>query len=105
MILLGYSEWRKFEGAIERAKKSCEQSQQNIAYHFVGADKMILLAPGTAKESVRKVKDYKLSRYACYLIAQNGDPRKREIARAQTYFALQTRTQELSENLTSDEMV
>ncbi|MDD3862188.1 MAG: DNA damage-inducible protein D [Candidatus Gracilibacteria bacterium] len=99
---LGYMEWRKFEGAIGRAKESCGNSGQKIEDHFVGADKMIKIALGTAKEAVRKLQDYHLSRYACYLIAQNGDPRKPEIALAQTYFAIQTRRQEVQDLLMED---
>ena len=101
--VLEYTEWRKFKGVIERAKVACFNSKNNISDHFVGADKMIKLAKGAKRE----VEDYKLSRYACYLIAQNGDSRKKVIAFAQTYFAIQTRKQELSEmnynSLTEDE--
>lgn len=99
MGVLGYSEWRKFEGVIEKAKESCSQSGQNIKDHFVDTDKMIKIATGSTKETFRKIIDYKLSRYACYLIAQNGDPRKEEIALAQTYFAIQTRRQEVLQEL------
>lgn len=98
MIPLGYIEWRKFEGAIERAKEACKNSGQPISDHFVGADKMVLVG----SEAKRKVFDYSLSRYACYLIAQNGDSRKEEIALAQTYFAIQTRKQEVHEQLMED---
>ena len=101
--VLDYTEWRKFENVINKAKKACKNSNLTIADHFVGADKMIDLAKGAK----RKINDYKLSRYACYLIAQNGDSRKAVIALAQTYFAVQTRKQELSEKeyhlLTEDE--
>lgn len=96
--LLGYGQWRRFEDAIERAKTSCEQSGNDPAYHFAGAGKMVELGSG----SQRKIEDYQLSRFACYLIAQNGDPRKPEIAQAQKYFAIQTRRQELSEQLALD---
>lgn len=99
MAPLGYTEWRKFEGAIERAKESCKNSGQTVADHFVGADKMV----SVGSQAKREVKDYHLSRYACYLIAQNGDPRKVEIANAQTYFALQTRRQEVQEQLLEDQ--
>ena len=99
MPLLGYVEWRKFNGAIERAKAACTLSGQEIEDHFVGADKMIFLAKNTVKEAKRIIKDFRLSRYACYLIAQNGDPRKQEIALAQTYFAVQTRHQEITRQL------
>jgi DNA-damage-inducible protein D len=93
MPLLGYTTWRMFNNALERARESCKKSDQSINYHFVDADKMIR----TGKGATRIVKDYFLTRYACYLVAQNGDPRKIEIAQAQTYFAIQTRKQELSQ--------
>jgi DNA-damage-inducible protein D len=96
--LLGYSQWRRFEQAIERAMTSCEQSGNDPAHHFAGAGKMVELGSG----SLREVADYQLSRFACYLIAQNGDPRKPEIAQAQKYFAIQTRRQELTEQLAAD---
>lgn len=91
--LLGYVEWRKFERTINRAMEACKNSGGSIEDHFVGAAKMIDLAKGAKRE----VGDYALTRYACYLIAQNGDPRKEEIAFAQSYFAIQTRKQELVE--------
>ncbi len=103
MPLLGYKEWRKFEGVIRRAKDACNVSTQEVSDHFVGADKMIKIAKGTRKEAFRKIEDYRLSRYACYLIAQNGDPRKTEIAMAQTYFAVQTRKQEIFQQLSQDQ--
>jgi DNA-damage-inducible protein D len=96
--LLGYSQWRRFEQAIERAIAACEQSGNNFKYHFAGAGKMVFLGSGSARE----VPDFHLSRFACYLIAQNGDPRKPEIAEAQKYFAIQTRRQELSDQLAAD---
>jgi len=96
--LLGYSQWRRFEDAINRAITSCEQSGNNPEHHFAGAGKPITGGKG----AVQVVQDYQLSRFACYLIAQNGDPRKPEIAQAQKYFAIQTRRQELSEQLASD---
>lgn len=96
--LLGYSQWRRFEDAISRAITSCEQSGNKAGHHFAGAGKMI----ETGKGAIREVEDYHLSRFACYLIAQNGDPRKPEIARAQKYFAIQTRRQELSDELAAD---
>jgi len=102
MTPLGYVEWRKFEGTIERAKEACKNSAQPIEDHFAGAAKMIKIATGTAKETLREINDHHLSRYACYLIAQNGDPRKEEIALAQTYFAIQTRKQETQELLEED---
>jgi DNA-damage-inducible protein D len=96
--LLGYIEWRNFETAIQKAIKSCEKSSNSPLNHFVGANKMVDLGSNT----FRKIMDFHLSRFACYLIAQNGDPRKEEIANAQKYFAIQTRKQELSEALISD---
>jgi len=96
--LLGYKQWRRFEDAIDRAMMSCEQSGNNPDYHFAGAGKMI----GTGKGAVREVTDFHLSRFACYLIAQNGDPRKDEIAAAQKYFAVQARRQEMSDALAAD---
>ena len=101
--VLEYTEWRKFVGVIKKAINSCKTSNYVASDHFVGTDKMINLGKG----GQRKVPDYKLSRYACYLIAQNGDSRKKVIALAQTYFAIQTRKQELLEqeynSLTEDE--
>ena len=101
--ILDYKEWRKFEGVIEKAKEACINSEYNIEDHFVGVDKMVKIGSKTE----RKIKDYKLSRYACYIIAPNGDSRKKIIALAQTYFAIQTRKQELTEKdysmLTEDE--
>ena len=91
--VLEYREWRKFENAIIKAQKACENSGITIYNHFVGVDKMIELAKGAK----RKVIDYKLTRYACYLIVQNADPRKEVVALGQTYFAIQTRKQEITE--------
>lgn len=91
--LLGYVEWRKFLGVIEKAKESCKKSGNEIRDHFVGAAKTIAMPKGAFKE----IEDFMLTRYACYLVAQNGDPRKEEIAFAQSYFAVQTRKQELIE--------
>jgi len=96
--LLGYNQWRRFEDAINRAKTSCQQSGNDPSYHFAGAGKMIVLGKGGERE----VYDYHLSRFACYLIAQNGDPRKPQIANAQKYFAIQTRRQEVSDALAAD---
>jgi DNA-damage-inducible protein D len=96
--LLGYSQWRRFEDAIKRAITSCELSGNNPDYHFAGAGKMIEVGKGGQRE----VEDYQLSRFACYLIAQNGDPRKPEIAQAQKYFAIQARRQELSDEAAAD---
>jgi len=98
MPLLGYRQWRRFEDAIRRASTSCQQSGNDPANHFAGAGKMVPLGSG----SEREVPDYHLSRFACYLIAQNGDPRKPEIANAQKYFAIQARRQEISDAFTAD---
>lgn len=88
---------------IRKAKQSCENSDMSVFEHFVDVDKTIKMPKGATKN----IKDYKLTRYACYLIAQNGDSRKKVIALAQTYFAIQTRKQEISEKeyslLTEDE--
>mgnify|MGYP004602127359 CR=1 FL=1 len=101
--VLEYTEWRKFVGIIKKAINACKVSDYMASDHFVGADKMVSIGSKTQRE----VLDYKLSRYACYLIAQNGDSRKKVIALAQTYFAIQTRKHELLEqeynNLTEDE--
>ena len=93
MPLLEYSKWERFSNTIENAKIACKNSGYNVNYHFPRVGKMIKIAKGAKRE----VLDYKLSRYACYLIAQNGDSRKKAISLAQTYFAIQTRKQELSE--------
>ena len=97
--LLGYAQWRRFEDAIKRATISCEQSGNKSENHFANVGKMIIVGKGGERE----VDDYHLSRFACYLIAQNGDPRKAEIAQAQQYFAIQARKQELTEQLAADQ--
>lgn len=102
MPLLGYPRWEDFHGAVRRAQATCISTGQAIQDHFRGAPKMIKIAKNTPKEASRKIADYHLSRFACYLIAQNGDPRKPEIAFAQVYFAVQTRKQELYETLDDD---
>lgn len=93
MPLLGYERWENFDKAICRAMISCETSEIEIMDHFREVTKMVTLGSGAQ----RAVKDYMLTRYACYLIAQNGDPKKEEIAFAQSYFAVQTRKQEIIE--------
>ena len=102
-IAFKYKEWRKFDGIINKSITSCNNSNINANDQFVQVDKLIQHGKG----GMRNIKDYKLSRYACYLIAQNGDSHMKVIALAQTYFAIQTRKQELSEKeysmLTEDE--
>src|SRR3989338_1565425 len=88
--LLGYTEWRNFTAVVSKARTACEVSGHPIADHFVDVNKTISMPKGAEKE----VPDLMLTRYACYLIAQNGDPRKPQIAFAQTYFAMQTRKAE-----------
>ena len=101
--VLEYKEWRKFCGVINKAIEACINSEFIIENHFVNVDKMVKIGSKTE----RKINDYKLSRYACYLIVQNSDPRKEIVALGQTYFAVQTRRQELTEKeysmLTEDE--
>ena len=92
-IVLNYKEWRKFENVINKAKESCKNSGISVLEHFVEVDKL----SKRANNAKVVIKDYKLTRYASYLIAQNGDTRKKVIALAQTYFAVQTRKQEISE--------
>ncbi|MDD2474596.1 MAG: DNA damage-inducible protein D [Dysgonamonadaceae bacterium] len=91
--LLGYADWRNFLNAVNKAKESCETTGEAVLDHFVDVTKTIPMPKGATKE----VPDIMLTRYACYLIAQNGDPKKEEIAFAQSYFALQTRKHELLE--------
>lgn len=100
MPLLDYDKWSNFDGVvIAKAKVACINSGQNVTNHFADVGKMVKL--GSSSE--REIKDYKLSRYACYLIAQNGDSSKVAVATAQTYFAIQTRRQEVFEQLAENE--
>jgi len=91
--LLNYTDWRNFLQVIEKAKTACLKSRQSITDHFVDVNRMVKLGSG----SERQIDEIMLTRYACYLIAQNGDPRKESIAFAQSYFAMQTRRQEILE--------
>lgn len=93
MNILGYKDWRYFNNVIEKSMTACENSNLSTQEHFVVDSKMIELA----KTAQREILDYKLTRYACYLIAQNSNPRLKAVALAQTYFAVQTRKQELTE--------
>ena len=93
MGCLGYTTWRRFKDATNRAMESCKGAEIEVSDHFADAVKMVEIG----SNAVRDVDDIMLTRYACYLIAQNGDPRKEEIAFAQSYFAVQTRKQELIE--------
>lgn len=92
-LLLEYDEWRNFGQVIQKAHIACENAKQSVADHFVDVNNMVAVGSGAERE----VADIKLTRYACYLIAQNGDPRKDAIAFAMTYFAVQTRKQEIIE--------
>lgn len=91
--LLGYADWRNFLNAVDKAKESCNTSGEAVSDHFVDVNKMVKIGSGAE----RRQDDIMLTRYACYLIAQNGDPKKEQIAFAQSYFAIQTRKQELLE--------
>jgi len=95
MPFLGYEKWQNAEEVIARAAQACINSGQDVDNHFTDISKMVEIGSHT----VREVRDWKLDRYACYLIAQNGDSKKSEIALAQTYFAIQTRKQEIFEQL------
>lgn len=92
-MILEYKKWQKFINVIDNAKNACEQSKFRVDDHFTQVGKMIELAKGAK----RTILDYKLSRYACYLIVQNADPKKEVVALGQTYFAIQTRKQEITE--------
>jgi DNA-damage-inducible protein D len=101
-VLLGYSKWENFEKVIQKAKEACQHAGEEVLYHFPDVRKTILMPKGAEKE----IEDILLTRYASYLIAQNGDSRKEEIAFAQNYFAVQTRRTELVEQrLLADERV
>ena len=91
--ILGYSEWRNFVKVIDKAKEACQNVGEQVINHFVDVNKMV----GIGSDTKRQIKDVALTRYACYLVAQNGDAAKSEIAFAQTYFAVQTRKQEIIE--------
>ncbi|MCM1053632.1 MAG: DNA damage-inducible protein D [Ruminococcus sp.] len=106
MKVLKYTKWENFNKVIEKAKEACKKSNNVLEYHFPEVRKMVQIGSNTK----RLLEDYKLSRYACYLIVQNGDARKKEIALGQTYFAIQTRKMELLqenqkayENMSEDE--
>ena len=103
MIALGYKAWRYFEGVVDKAKIACENSNISALDHFVADNKMVQIGSGAE----RSQNDYKLTRYACYIIAQNANPRLKNVALAQTYFAVKTRQQEITEEkykqLTEDE--
>lgn len=92
-LLLGYSKWENFEKVIDKAKNACNNAGERMENHFPDIRKMVEIGSGTERE----IEDIALTRYACYLVAQNGDSRKQEIAFAQTYFAVQTRRAEIVE--------
>lgn len=97
MPLLGYTQWKNFHRVIKKAIVSLQKTYPQPADHFAEVGKKIKIGKGSNKESTRTIMDYKLTRYACYLIAQNGDPKKQPIALAQSYFATQTRKQEIAQ--------
>lgn len=93
--ILGYALWQKFKNVVEKAQEACQNSGQAVSDHFIHVDKMVKIGSGAQ----RKTENYHLSRYACYLIVQNADPSKPIVALGQTYFAVQTRRQELADEL------
>jgi len=95
MPILGYETWRRFMDALDRAEQACTESGYLVSHHFVESGKMVDIGSG----ATRQIEDIILSRYACYLVTMNGDPAKPEIATAQAYFAIQTRLQELQQEL------
>lgn len=99
MSVLDYSNWQNFSDVIKKARQACVNSGQNVENHFIATSKMTIVGENTPIA----IQDWKLDRYACYLIAQNGDSRKPKIASAQTYFAVQTRRQEMFDQLGEDE--
>lgn len=97
MSVLGYDKWERFEGSIHRARESAAAQGHSVADHFPGSGKMVRIGSGIKRQLV----DYKLTRFACYLVAMNGDPRKSQIAAAQGYFAIRTRQAEIQERTTT----
>ena len=100
MTVLGYAKWQRFREVIQRAVVACTNSSQDAPDHFTATGKMVIVGSGAR----RRVEDYQLSRYACYLIIQNADPEKEIVALGQTYFAVQTRRQELSDSAVLDRL-
>ena len=99
-VLLEYTEWRNFEKVVKKAIKACQNSQQQVSDHFVDINKMVDIGSGTQ----RSIRDYHLSRYACYLVVQNADPEKEIVALGQTYFTIRTRRNELNDKQSIKEL-
>ena len=97
--LLEYAQWRNFENAISKAKESCKNNGYEVEDHFADVSNMVELGSGATRE----VDDYRLSRFACYLIVQNADPSKKNVAMGQAYFAIKTRQKELIEEEENDD--